>query len=82
MTPFTFQNSRGGPTYVIQGEGRQTFFQGAGVQLLSDRTRDCPRSRTAKLSRNVINYSDSLFQVGCLFSSFIMYPPRGMLYSN
>ena len=31
----------GGPTYVIQGVGgRQTFFQGGGVQLLSDRTYD------------------------------------------
>ena len=30
---------KGGPTYVIQG-GRQTFYQGSGVQLLSDRTCD------------------------------------------
>ena len=77
MTPFAFRNSRGGggPTYFIQGGGgggRQTFFQGGGVQLLSDRTCDCPRSRSPQLSRNLINYSDSLF--GCLFSSFIMYP--------
>ena len=77
---FHFPKFQGGPTYVIQGEGRQTFFQGGGVQLLSGRTCDCPRSRSVQLSRNLINYSDSLFS--CLFSSFIMYPPGGMLYSD
>ena len=44
VTSFTFRNSRGGggPKYVIQGRGggRQTFYQGSGVQLLSDRTCD------------------------------------------
>ena len=39
---FNFQKFQGGPTYVIRawGGGRQTFFQGGGVQLLSDRTYD------------------------------------------
>ena len=38
-----FPKFQGGPTYVIWGGGgrvRQTFFQGGGVQLLSDRTYD------------------------------------------
>ena len=67
----------GGPTDVIQGGGggRQTFYQGSRVQLLRDRTCDLywtPGS--AQLSRILINYGDSLF--GCLFLSFIMYPPK------
>ena len=38
---FHFPKFQGGPTYVIQGGGgRQTFYQGSGVQLLSDRTCD------------------------------------------
>ena len=61
--------SRGG------GGGRQTFYQGSRVQLLSDRTCDLywtPGS--VQLSQILINYGDSLF--GCVFSSFIMYPPK------
>ena len=78
---FHFPKIQGGLTYVIQGGGgggRQTFYQGSGVQLLSNSSCDlywtpCPRSRSAQLSRILIDYGDSLF--GCLFSSFIMYPP-------
>ena len=77
---FHFPKFQGGPTYVIQwgGGGRQTFYQGSGVQLLSNRTCDlywtpCPYYRSAQLSQILIDYSDSPF--GCLFSSFIMYPP-------
>ena len=84
---FHFPKFQGGPTYILHGGGggvRQTFFEGGGVQLLSNRTCDLyltpVPSRSAQLSRILIDYSDSLF--GCLFSSFIMYPPRCMFYSN
>ena len=86
MTSFTFRNSRGVQHIFSMGGGgvRQTFFEGGGVQLLSNRTCDLyltpVPSRSAQLSRILIDYSDSLF--GCLFSSFIMYPPRCMFNSN
>ena len=59
---FHFPKFQGVQHMLSRGRGRQTFFQGGGVQLLSDRTCDCPRSRSAQLhvSRNLINYSDSL----------------------
>ena len=39
---FHFPKFQGGPTYIIHGGGgvRQTFFQGGGVQFLSNRTCD------------------------------------------
>ena len=41
---YNFPKFQGCPTYVIQGGGRGrgalNFFQGGGVQLLSDRTYD------------------------------------------
>ena len=84
---FHFPKFQGVQHILSRGGGgvRQTFFQGGGVQLLSDRTCDLyltpvSCSRSAQLSRILINYGDSLF--GCLFSSFIMYPPRFMYYSN
>ena len=79
VTSFTFRNSRGVQHMLSKGGGgRQTFYQGSGVQLLSNRTCDlywtpCPYYRSAQLSRILIDYSDSPF--GCLFSPFIMYPP-------
>ena len=41
VTSFTFRNSRGVQHILsMGGGGRQTFFEGGGVQLLSDRTCD------------------------------------------
>ena len=40
VTSFSFRNSRGSNIYYPRGGGRQTFFQGVGVQLLTDRTCD------------------------------------------
>ena len=57
VTSFTFRNSRVGPPFVIQGGGgggRQTFVQGGGVQLLSDRT--CDLFRTPVLILDLRNY--------------------------
>ena len=65
--------------YYPGGGGRQTFFQGGGVQLLSDRTYNLYWTPIHGLDPPIlIDYGDSL----CLFSSFIMYPPRCMFYSN
>ena len=40
VTSFTFRNSRGVQHMLFRGGERQTFYQGSGVQLLSDRTCD------------------------------------------
>ena len=37
---FHFPKFQGGPYMLSKGRGRQTFFQGVGVQLLTDRTCD------------------------------------------
>ena len=37
---FNFPKFQGVQHMLSRGEGRQTFFQGGGVQLLSDRTYD------------------------------------------
>ena len=72
MTSFTFRNSSGVQHMLSRGGG-QTFYQGSGVQLLSDRTCDLYWTPVPALDPHNYHEGDSLF--GCLFSSFIMYPP-------
>ena len=73
---------QGGPTYVMGGGGGgcQTFFQGGGVQLLSDRTYDLYWTPVPAPDRR--NYQEFQWTTVILslavFLSFIIYPPRCM----
>ena len=88
VTSFTFRNSRGVQHMLSRGGGgggRQTFYQGSGVQLLSNRTCDlywtpCPYYRSAKLSR-IFNRLQrfSLWLFIFVFHHVPTY--RGMFYS-
>ena len=51
---FLFPKFQGVQHILSKGRGRQTFFQGVGVQLLTDRTCDSFCSRSAQLSATAI----------------------------
>ena len=69
---FNFQKFQGCPMYVIRGVGGgQTFFQGSGVQLLSDRTYDLYWTPVSTL--DLSNYLESYSTAAILSLAVYFY---------
>ena len=78
MTSLTFRNSRGVQHILSRrgGGGVKLFFQGDGVQLLSDRSFDLYWTSVPALDPRYYHEFSSTT------GSFIMHSPRCMFYSN